>query len=257
MSSRLPFYVGAASILAQAVFSAPSPAGSIENRAVDNLCSFQGNSDFYGIGVRLGFYLQWIAGLIAFVLNPADCEPLADAQTIFLLANLVAIILLQVQDAANVNVVVPILLFYMFFGGSISAVTSATASLEGWKKAITTRRIALIARQVFVQLTFFGLLFYSFYFWTKGLRKFQHFPEVCGGTYVFPVAHRVSVDGPSGGAVLALLFLVLFYLLLWLVSYKRLRRTFGWKAFLPAKRIGALSFVDEDEVGPPWEKRQL
>lgn len=217
-------------------------------------CSFEGNSDFYGIGVRVGFYLTWISGLVAFIFNPDDSEGQADAQTIFLIANLIALIILQVQNASDTNVVVPILLFYMFFGGSVIGVTSATASLGSFKNARGLKKISILIRQGFVQLTFLGMLIYSFYFWARGFQYFKTFPEVCGGTYVFPVARRLSLEKPSGGSVLALFFLVVFYLLIWFVSYKRLRRSFG-NTELPRSKI-AISKGTSLQQTPPWDRRQ-
>lgn len=255
MKPRYIALLGSAVLFSQIANSQPSSSLRQTHDALP-ACTFEGNSDFYGIGVRLGFYFQWFSGLVAFVVNPEDSDAQADAQTIFLLANLIALIILQVQDAADINVVVPILLFYMFFGGSVSAVTSATTSLTGWKKAITTRKIALGARQIFVQLTFLATLVYSFYFWTQGFKKFKRFPDECGGTYVFPVSHPVALDSPSAGSVLALLLLVVFYLLIWLVSYKRLRRSFPTHEPMAASKL-AFNHCEEDAPQPPWEGRQL
>jgi hypothetical protein len=255
MKPRSLAVLGAAVLFSQI---ANSQTSSSLHKARDVLpeCTFAGNSDFYGIGVRLGFYFQWFSGLIAFVGNTEDCDAQADAQTIFLLANLIALIILQVQSAADTNVVVPILLFYMFFGGSVSAVTSATTTLASWKKAITTRKIALVARQVFVQLTYLATLGYSFYFWTEGFKKFKRFPDVCGGTYVFPVPYRASLETRSAGSVLALLLVVLFILLMWYVSYKRLRRSFPSHVPVAASKL-SFNHCDEDTPQPPWKERQL
>ena len=255
MKPRSIALLGSAVLFSQIANSQQSLA-FIKRKDVLPDCTFAGNSDFYGIGVRLGFYFQWFSGLLAFVVNPDDSDAQADAQTIFLLSNLIALIILQVKHAAHVNVVVPILLFYMFFGGIVSAVTSATTSLTGWKTALTTKKIALAARQIFVQLTFLATLGYSFYFWTEGFKKFQQFPDDCGGTYVFPVPRRVSLDRPSGGSVLALLLLVLFYLLIWFVSYKRLRRSFPTHAPVASSKL-SFNHGDDENAQPPWEGRQL
>jgi hypothetical protein len=219
-------------------------------------CTFEGNTDFYGIGVRVGFYCQWFANLIAFVFNPKGCEELSNQQTIFLLANLIAVVVLQNTAADETNAVVPILLFYMFFGSSITAVTSATASLESWDDAIITKKISKLAKHAFVQLTYIGTLIHSFYFWTEGFKKFKVFPSECGGTFVFPYHVRLRLDSPSVGTVLALLLLVLFYLTIWLIAYKRLRRSFGPNMPLPKSKWGIHGGKEHDQY-PPWDRRQL
>ena len=40
--------------------------------AVPPECAFDGNTDLYGLGVRLGVYGQWIATLITTVLDPEN-----------------------------------------------------------------------------------------------------------------------------------------------------------------------------------------
>jgi hypothetical protein len=64
MKPRSVALLGSAVLFSQLVhshtlFSIP------HQRDVLDECSFIGNSDFYGIGVRLGFYFQWFSGLIA------------------------------------------------------------------------------------------------------------------------------------------------------------------------------------------------
>jgi hypothetical protein len=221
----------------------PSSPSTIFARAAkpgDPGCGFEGNADFYGIGVRVGFYLQWIAGLIAWVWNPAGCEELADAQTVFLAANLIAALVLSTNSARDTNVVVIILLFYMFFGGSVSAVTSASASLDEWGQARGTRKIAAIVRQVFVQITFLGMLIFSFWFWATGIYEFKRLQ--CG-TYVFPVAERLSLNEPQGGSVVALLLLLLVYIFVWWISLRRQGKSF--RAILPGPVVNVMNKIGE------------
>src|ERR1700710_2861741 len=130
MHSRSLFFLGTALFLSHFVSSESLNVLKPREDLPDlPECTFEGNSDFYGIGVRVGFYLTWISGLVAFVFNPEDAEEQADAQTIFLMANLIAVAVLQSKAAAETNVVVPILLFYMFFGGSVIGITSGTSAL--------------------------------------------------------------------------------------------------------------------------------
>lgn len=262
MPSKLVLILTVVTVLSQTVLSDAATFTILEPRDASANCTFEGNQDFYGIGVRLGFYLQWFAGLIAFTLNTEDSSTQAEVQTIFLLANFIALLLFQSQKASTTNVVVPILLFYMFFGGSVTAVTSAAVSLQGWRgKQLLTQKIAFIARQTFVLLTSFCLLIYSFYFWCTGLRKFKQFPAECGGTFVFPVAHRVSVDKTTAGAVLGLLLLIVLLLAICLIAYKRLQGNLGWfETLLPrafrTRTQRKETFEQKEDIGVPWDKEQ-
>ena len=52
---------------------------------------FVGNNDLYGLGIRIGIYLQWISSLLTNVLVPSGISDSLDANTIFLFALFVAI----------------------------------------------------------------------------------------------------------------------------------------------------------------------
>ncbi|KAJ2902100.1 hypothetical protein MKZ38_001009 [Zalerion maritima] len=61
-------------------------------------CTFEGNSDIYGLGVRVGIYLQWLATLIAKYLHEPAVESTRDANTAYLVAMLAGLILIT-RDA--------------------------------------------------------------------------------------------------------------------------------------------------------------
>ncbi|MCJ1395507.1 hypothetical protein MMC18_008393 [Xylographa bjoerkii] len=62
---------------------------SLSLRAV---CSgIEGNSDFYGLGIRLGIYLQWISSLLTNILIPDEVSDSLDTNSIFLFAVFIAI----------------------------------------------------------------------------------------------------------------------------------------------------------------------
>lgn len=47
---------------------------------------FQANGDFYGLGIRLGVYFQWVASWISNTFSPEDAAGTHDANSIFVLA---------------------------------------------------------------------------------------------------------------------------------------------------------------------------
>ena len=52
---------------------------------------FAGNSDLYGLGIRIGIYLQWISSLLTNVLLPTGVSDSLDTNSIFLFAVFIAI----------------------------------------------------------------------------------------------------------------------------------------------------------------------
>ena len=81
----------------------------------ETICSIEGDPDLYGLGIRLGVYLQIIATLLATHLLPGEIAGLWDTNTIFLLAVLVAVIKAVVdKTVAHVEVFVMLQLLFAF-----------------------------------------------------------------------------------------------------------------------------------------------
>lgn len=74
-------------------------------------CGFEGNEDAYGLGIRLGAYLQWIAcSLVANVL-PAEERPLLGAMCVFSASLMAAILVLTFEGNCTYAVEIIIMLF--------------------------------------------------------------------------------------------------------------------------------------------------
>src|SRR4051812_25170410 len=72
-------------------FASPLPhfpaAGMLSYRASPSKCSgFEGNPDLYGLGIRVGVYLQWFSGIIAHSFHADSVPDLLGTNTIFLMA---------------------------------------------------------------------------------------------------------------------------------------------------------------------------
>lgn len=95
--------------------SRPLESPRLKQRAP--LCpGFDGNSDFYGLGIRLGVYLQWLASWLTNTLSPNDAGPSHDVNSIFVLAIVVAIITSIVGDRIKpVEVYVMLLICFGYF----------------------------------------------------------------------------------------------------------------------------------------------
>lgn len=67
------------------------PLHELSTRSTTCLDGFDANSDFYGFGIRLGVYLQWVASWIANTFSPEDAAANHDANSIFVLATATAL----------------------------------------------------------------------------------------------------------------------------------------------------------------------
>lgn len=62
-----------------------------------SLCTFSGNADMYGLGIRLGYYLQWYGGMLATLLAPDEVGNARISLGFFISATFLALIIQTVQ----------------------------------------------------------------------------------------------------------------------------------------------------------------
>jgi len=151
-------------------------------------CGFSGNSDLYGLGIRVGIFLQWLSSQIAVYFHLEGSNDLSNAYVIFSVAIKIALFVLTFQESAYTLEVVVII--YMFFGGLLC--------VKGYRKrreqaAPTTWRMLL------GNSTLITMSIYSSWFWITG-RSSDRFVSTPCGTMVFlfariPARHfgRVSI----------------------------------------------------------------
>ncbi|KAF2270514.1 hypothetical protein CC78DRAFT_134488 [Lojkania enalia] len=59
---------------------------------MSNNCTLDGNADLYGRGVRVGYYLQWYAGILATLICPSEVPKIRIANTFFTSAVFIALV---------------------------------------------------------------------------------------------------------------------------------------------------------------------
>ena len=80
------------------------------------ICAIDGNTDMYGIGIRIGFYLQWYGAIFASWLAPSEVETLRFTITIYIAATFVALIAQVARDVENLDVVEVYIILLLTFG---------------------------------------------------------------------------------------------------------------------------------------------
>lgn len=96
-----------------------------------NQCGFPGNSDVYGLGVRVGIYLQWIAAIISCQFREESMRDVQTADFIFLIAIGVATLVLSVDPSTHA---VEIMILLCIFFGDIFTVFLQTPGTRMRKK---------------------------------------------------------------------------------------------------------------------------
>ena len=80
-------------------------------------CSIDGNADMYGLGIRVGYYLQWYGMLLAAWLCPDEVPGLRLSNTFFVASTFLALLTQVPKDGLEVVEIYIILLFT--FGSSL------------------------------------------------------------------------------------------------------------------------------------------
>ena len=80
------------------------------------VCSFAGNTDMYGLGIRIGFYLQWFAVDLASWLAPSEVNGIRLTVSIFIAATFLALIIQVSLNVSNLQVVEVYIILLLTFG---------------------------------------------------------------------------------------------------------------------------------------------
>jgi hypothetical protein len=134
-------------------------------QARDTVCGIPGNPDIYGLGIRLGLYLLWVATIFTYECLQDEISNAIDANLIFFFSISIATFVLSTQSPKPYAEEIYILLV-LFFGGFVSlAFPSKLGSFSVFGFAI---RLYLFA----------GMASYAIWFWFGGMDGFRQQP--CG-----------------------------------------------------------------------------
>jgi len=151
--------------------------------ARETSCGFVGNSDFYGLGIRLGIYLQWFASLILNTCIPSERRAAATAYCVFSLALFIALFVITFQTTCTYEAEIIIILF-LYFGG----VYNVLAPLVRKEMSATSSRVTALTFVFGVIL--FPMTLYSSWFWVQlGTGNSRHFQPTPCGTSLFLFSH--------------------------------------------------------------------
>ncbi|KAF2658364.1 hypothetical protein K491DRAFT_676410 [Lophiostoma macrostomum CBS 122681] len=154
---------------------------------MDPTCGFEGESDLYGLGIRIGVYLQWLTGLLVYVFYPEGYADVSTTTLIFSTAITIGTIVNSSERYAS-----EIFIFlYLFLGGIfITVVLGEHSPYYGAKES----RISMFKLLCTVACCFAGSV-YSAWFWLEGLMTFfQQSP--CGENWGL-VFRRVDLYSPG------------------------------------------------------------
>ncbi|PMD34566.1 hypothetical protein L207DRAFT_516732 [Hyaloscypha variabilis F] len=118
-------------------------------------CSFDGNNDIYGTGVRIGLYCQWLATLLITLFTPEEEETV---RVLNITINTSIFLGIAVQSAKETNPVEPVIVLFLMCG-SLSSLTGNGMSNFSHVSG------------VFRALFYTALSAYGIWYWFDGLDK--------------------------------------------------------------------------------------
>jgi hypothetical protein len=154
----------------------------------DRTCGFVGNSDIYGLGIRLGLYFQWAASILSkqFSASPESIRDIIDVDIIFLTAIFISTALLAggtIGTPYSVEILIMLHIYFgdvyiIFFDRRILSLADSNQSIWGFWLRSTLHA---------------GMAAFALFFWFHGLDLLL--PEPCGGSaFLFA---RVAIDGAA------------------------------------------------------------
>jgi hypothetical protein len=205
--------------------SAPIPKGRLflPGEAIKSLqptpCNHPGNSDFYGLGIRLGIYLQILSTMLCMI-DLESSDPLYDAHdsnAILLLATFIAV--LKSTPSRSIELVDVVIMLRMIWliivcGFSLAHLT------EEFKRAKKAQKLAALITTpsaLFFRILVVGLVSsYNVWFWFRGVAYFQH-GNPCP-TYAFFFA-KLAANGRLQGFYKFTSIVIMLMPPAWLLAY--------------------------------------
>lgn len=220
LSQRLLSFISLTSfatiyVFAQTRSSAPLPkerwiekSTHVARASTSPGCGITGNTDFYGLGIRVGIYLQWLTSLLANRYLHEEIRPNLETNTIFLLAVFIATAIASAQQTAKPPE--SLVLLYLCFGFVFSILSiwgNRTRSTAGdiirFSYAGSLFRLTLIT----------SICIYATRFWFAGLTTLDD-SQCSHYTFIFA---KIDIRGGIRHLYQALsVIAVVIYGLLWL-----------------------------------------
>jgi hypothetical protein len=143
---------------------------------VYNGCGFVGNSDLYGIGIRVGVYAQWLSALLSNHFLSNSREDVHSAYFLFSIALAIAtFVITAIYGVYCVFFAEVFVLLSLVFGGYFSVHLFPSKSRARDNYSTPWRR----GRLVILSFVYGAMISYNYWFWFKGrLARFQSTP--CG-----------------------------------------------------------------------------
>ena len=141
-------------------------------------CGFEGNADLYGLGIRLGIYLQWFSSMVVGAANLLEeADSLYEAYLLFTSAIAIAIFVLTF--GGTMHTVEVVIMLYVFYGGFSCMGPSVYPKIQSWDKR---KYWQPTWRGTLCSMLFTVMYGFSAWFWIGGRKSNRYVQVSCGVT---------------------------------------------------------------------------
>ncbi|RYP44607.1 hypothetical protein DL768_008928 [Monosporascus sp. mg162] len=208
--------LGVAGVAAFSILGSPVATSSALSKRED--CLTEGDGDLYGLGVRLGLYLQWAAGFI--LRNLGSWETVSRVRTASnTLCSAIAVAAAINLTAGTALSVDYLLSFYLtvvlFYAESYNLVIEEPAQPDYWSDAEQVLRLYPDFPLVFQNILFATYTLFGAWFWTVGIHKARSpsCVEEAAVVFLFDIrslswTKTATVLSVLTGAIFALIFVI-------------------------------------------------
>lgn len=162
--------------------ASPTPRSNVGKRDEPEECGFSGDDNTYGLGIRLGVYLQWVTSSIAYNFVPEEAVTMRGVNNCFQAAMFAGLLFITITKGPELYAVEAFIMLIFCMGGVCSGhnpTEKVTGSFEPKKYAYY--RTTTFGRLIRILLGL-GFCVYGVWYTFKGMDEMKHPP--CS-TYVF------------------------------------------------------------------------
>lgn len=166
-------------------------------------CEIQVHSEMYGLGVRVGFYIQWFGIIVAYRLGGSATQDLRVLNALCVFATSVALLIQTAMNSLHaVEIYVVLLLVFgqFYFAIPLYLWRLITGCDPSWNLSRWPQAPSSPVFRFLTFLLFLVLLGYQMWFWTTGIRRLH---TECG-QYAF-LFTKLPLEN-SGFAVVNIMF---------------------------------------------------
>ncbi|KAH0610067.1 uncharacterized protein H6S33_012613 [Morchella sextelata] len=216
--------LGLLSLLPLLALAAPAPAPpQLQQRQaqasspVDNECGFSGDDNTYGLGIRIGVYLQWVTSAVAYGFLPTEAQSVRGVNNCFQAAMFAGLLFITITKGSDLYAVEAYMMLIFCMGGVCSGDAKEDGGIFKAKKFAYHKASNIGGLIRFVLST--GFCVYGLWFFFTGMDHMKH-PGCSTWAYFFAKVNLYTWLRTFMKAVFVLMGIIHSMVIFWPIAHK-------------------------------------